>query len=61
MSKAFCTTRKPDVLHGCVWEGQSSSVTYTGSFGEMGGGIWAETQHGWLVATAKSPALLGDG
>lgn len=24
--------------------------------GEMGGGIWAETQ---LVATARSPALLG--
>ena len=55
MSKAFCRTWKPDVLHDCVWERQSSFTTYMDSFREIYVGNGAETQCSMQLGSLGPP------
>jgi len=55
MSKAFCRTWEPDVLHDCVWERQSSFITYMDSFKEIYVGNGAETQCSMQLGSLGPP------
>lgn len=59
MSKAFCRTREPDVLQDCVWEEQSSLITYIGSSWEIYPWIWADTQRKDVVLESHAPRSGG--